>query len=47
MDPADQAGYESTIRSLQTELGEERFAAAWEEGTALALEQAAAYGLEQ
>jgi len=47
MDPADQPAYESMITSLRSELGEARFAANWEEGEALTLEQAAAYALER
>jgi hypothetical protein len=47
MDPAAQPAYDSTIASLRSELGEARFAANWEEGEALTLEQAAAYALER
>jgi hypothetical protein len=36
----DQPEYESKIKSLRAELGEERFAATWDEGRALTLEQA-------
>ncbi|NLF64462.1 MAG: adenylate/guanylate cyclase domain-containing protein [Chloroflexi bacterium] len=47
IDPVDQPEYESKIRSLRAALGEERFAALWDEGQALTLEQAAAYALER
>ncbi len=46
IDPADQPEYESKITSLRAKLGEERFAAVWDEGRALTLEQAVAYALE-
>jgi hypothetical protein len=46
IDPADQASYEKNRHSLRTELGQKRFAAAWNEGRALTLEQAVAYALE-
>ena len=46
IDPVDQPEYESTRTSLRAELGEERFAATWDEGRALTLEQAIAYALE-
>lgn len=46
IDPADQPEYESKLISLRTELGEEKFAATWDEGHALTLEQAVAYALE-
>jgi predicted ATPase/class 3 adenylate cyclase len=46
IDPADQPAYDSKISALRKELGQ-RFAAAWDEGRALALEQAVAYALER
>jgi hypothetical protein len=46
IDPADQPEVESKLTALRSGLGEERFAAAWNEGRALPLEQAAAYALE-
>jgi tetratricopeptide (TPR) repeat protein len=46
IDPVDQPEVESKLSSLRAELGEERFAATWDEGQALALEQAVAYALE-
>jgi predicted ATPase/class 3 adenylate cyclase/Tfp pilus assembly protein PilF len=47
LDPADRPGYDEAIRSLQAELGNERFAQTWEEGGALTLDQAVAYALER
>ena len=46
IDQVDQAEYESNLTALRAELGEQRFAANWDEGSALTLEQAAAYALE-
>ena len=46
IDPVDQLEYESKIISLRAELEEERFAAMWDEGRALTLEQAVADALE-
>jgi len=46
IDPVDQPEVESKLSSLRAEIGEERFAATWDEGQALALEQAVAYALE-
>jgi predicted ATPase/class 3 adenylate cyclase len=43
IEPVDQPGYASRIEALRAELGESRFASAWEEGGALTLEQAVAY----
>jgi hypothetical protein len=43
----DQPEYESKILSLRAALGEARFAALWDEGRGMALEQAAAYALER
>ena len=47
IDPVDQAEYQDRRTALRTELGEERFASAWNEGRALTLEQAIAYALEK
>jgi tetratricopeptide (TPR) repeat protein len=47
IDTADRSEYEIKISSLQAELGEERFTAAWDEGHALTVEQAVAYALER
>ncbi len=46
IDPVDQSEYESNRTSLFAELGQERFAAAWDEGRTLTLEQAVTYALE-
>jgi predicted ATPase/class 3 adenylate cyclase len=46
IDPADQPAYNSKIRSLRRKLGKQRFTKIWDEGHALALEQAVAYALE-
>jgi predicted ATPase/class 3 adenylate cyclase len=46
IDPADQPAYNSKILSLRKELGKERFTTIWDEGRALALEQAVVYALE-
>jgi hypothetical protein len=40
IDPVDRPEYERKIQSLREGCGEERFAAAWEEGRTLTLEQA-------
>ncbi|HKG53394.1 MAG TPA: hypothetical protein VKB04_03980, partial [Anaerolineales bacterium] len=47
IDPVDQPDYQSRRAALRAELGQERFAALWEEGRALALEQAITYALEE
>ena len=47
IDPADQANYKRNLKSLRAKLGKERFAAAWDEGHALTLEQAVAYALKE
>jgi len=47
IDPVDQPAYDSKLKSLRASLGKERFAAAWDEGRALPLEQAIAYALER
>jgi predicted ATPase/class 3 adenylate cyclase len=47
IDPSDTPAYESKIRSLRARLGKERFAATWDEGRALTLEQAVDYALER
>jgi tetratricopeptide (TPR) repeat protein len=46
IDPADQAEYQSQRAALRAKLGEEQFAAIWNEGRALTFEQAVAYALE-
>ncbi|HEX9386667.1 MAG TPA: tetratricopeptide repeat protein [Anaerolineales bacterium] len=46
IDPVDQPEYQNRRTALRTELGQERFAAMWDEGRALTLEQAIAYALE-
>ncbi len=46
IDPADQPEYDRRRTSLRAELGEERFAAAWDEGRAMTLGQAVAHALE-
>ena len=47
IDPADKPAYDSKILSLRRQLGKERFTAVWDEGGAMALEQAVAYALER
>jgi hypothetical protein len=47
IDPSDTPAYESKIRSLRARLGKEQFAAMWDEGRALTLEQAVDYALER
>jgi len=47
IDPADQPEYQNRRAALRAELGQERFAALWEEGRALTLEQAITYALEE
>jgi predicted ATPase/class 3 adenylate cyclase len=47
IDPADQAEYQNIRTTLRTELGEEQFAAIWNEGRALTLDRAIAYALEE
>jgi tetratricopeptide (TPR) repeat protein len=46
IDPVDQPEYQNRRNVLRAELGQERFAAVWEEGRALSLEQAIAYALK-
>ncbi|HET9910276.1 MAG TPA: tetratricopeptide repeat protein, partial [Anaerolineales bacterium] len=46
IDPADQMEYQNRRAALQTQLGEKQFAALWNEGRSLTLEQAIAYALE-
>jgi tetratricopeptide (TPR) repeat protein len=46
IDPVDLPEYENKIKTLRVELGEERFAAMWNEGRMLTLDQAAGYALE-
>jgi tetratricopeptide (TPR) repeat protein len=45
--PVDSDHYQRSLAAARAALGEAAFAAAWETGRALTLEQAAAYGLEQ
>lgn len=45
IDPVDQASYERNRGSLRAKLGPERFKAAWDEGSAMTIEQAIAYAL--
>ena len=47
IDPVDQQEYQNRRAALRKELGQERFAAHWEEGRALSLEQAVAYALAE
>ena len=46
IDHVDLGEYESNLASLRGKLGEERFSAAWDEGSALTLEQAADYAVQ-
>jgi predicted ATPase/class 3 adenylate cyclase/uncharacterized protein HemY len=46
VDHADQSEYENTRNALRAKLGQERFAAVWNEGRELTLEQVIAYALE-
>jgi non-specific serine/threonine protein kinase len=46
IDPADREEYDRRLATLREALGEAQFAAAWEAGRALNLEQAVAYALE-
>jgi hypothetical protein len=46
IDPVDQSEYENRLMSLRADVGEKRFAARWDEGHALTLEQAVDYALE-
>ena len=45
VDPVDQPENESRLAALRAELGEAQFAAAWDEGRAMSLDQAIAYAL--
>ena len=47
MDAADRPAYERTISRIRTKLGEEAFAAAWEEGRALTVEVAVDFALSE
>jgi len=47
IDPADQPEYERNLAAMRTALGEEAFAAAWAEGSAMPLEQAVEYALAE
>jgi hypothetical protein len=44
--PLDPGGYDRHVAALRAQLDEEAYAAAWAEGRAMPLEQAAAYALE-
>ena len=46
IDPVDRTEYERMRGSLRSQLSEQRFTAAWDEGRRLTLEQAVAYALE-
>jgi non-specific serine/threonine protein kinase len=46
IDPSDQEEYQRRRAALRAELGEARFTSVWNEGRALAFEQAIAYALE-
>jgi hypothetical protein len=43
--PTERAFYEHDVRALRNELGDERFAAAWNDGRSMSLEEAVAYAL--
>jgi tetratricopeptide (TPR) repeat protein len=45
--PSERGLYEQQIASARSVLGDDAFAAAWEQGRALTLEQAVAYALEE
>ena len=45
-DPVDQPENESRLAALRAQLGEAQFAAAWEEGRKMTLDQAIAYALK-
>jgi predicted ATPase/class 3 adenylate cyclase len=47
IDPADQPEYQNRRAALREKLGQEQFAALWEEGRKLTLEQAITYALEE
>ena len=47
MDAADRPAYERTLSRLRSQLGEEAFAAAWDEGRALTVEVAVDYALSE
>ena len=47
MDAADRPAYERTISRLRSQLGDEAFAAAWDEGRALTVEVAVDYALSE
>jgi predicted ATPase/class 3 adenylate cyclase len=46
IDPVDQPEYKNRRSALVAELGAERFAAVWEEGRAMTMEQAVSYALD-
>jgi predicted ATPase/class 3 adenylate cyclase len=46
VDPIDRPEYDSRLNALRVTLGKARFAAAWDEGSALTLDRAVAYALE-
>jgi len=45
--PRDREDYDRTISAVKSHVGEEAYAAAWEEGRAMSLEQALAFALEE
>ena len=47
MPPVERAGYDLSVAEVCTALGEAAFAAAWAEGRAMAMEQAAEYALSE
>jgi len=47
LEPADRADYDRILAEVRAQLGEDAFAAAWEAGRALPLEQAIEEALDQ
>ena len=47
MPPAERAEHDRAVATARAELGEEAFAAAWEEGKKMTMEQAVEYALEE
>ena len=47
IDLVDQPNYENHLAMLRDEIGDTSFAAAWVEGQAMALEQAATYAMRK